>query len=150
MELLPDIPGVHNCFKFKISFFFNWDMMKYVIEIWKKSWKCTVKQKSNLVFPIKLLHILSQTNVFIGFYNKKREKLFETYTYKIKFKKYIFSSKWLRWVWAFMELTVLKLIWFFVQHVWCGFWRKFHSNEAIFKLRKKLAKWSVVKTTRRT
>ncbi len=89
---MPDIPGVHNCFKFKISFFFNLDMMKYVIEIQKKIVKMHCKKKSNLVFPIKLLHILSQTNVFIGFYNKKREKLFETDTYKIKFKKCIFSS----------------------------------------------------------
>jgi hypothetical protein len=44
-------------------------MMEYVLEIWKKSWKCTVK-KLNLDFPKHFINIFSQTNVFIGFYSK--------------------------------------------------------------------------------
>jgi hypothetical protein len=36
------------------------------------------KKISNLYFSNNFLHIFSQTNVFIGFYNKKGIKLFET------------------------------------------------------------------------
>ncbi len=115
MELLPDIPGVHNSFKFEICFIFNWDMMEYVLEICKKSWKCTVKKNFKLRFfqQFSSYCIFSLTNVFIGFYNKKGIKWFETCTYIIKFKKYIFSSKLRRCVSTFMELTVLKKIWTF-------------------------------------
>ena len=37
-----------------------------------------LKNISNLYFSNNFLHIFSQTNVFIGFYNKKGIKLFET------------------------------------------------------------------------
>ncbi len=44
LEPLPENPGVHNSYKFKIIFSFNWDKMEYVFETWKKLWKCTVKK----------------------------------------------------------------------------------------------------------
>jgi hypothetical protein len=67
-------------------------MMEYMLEMWKNRENALLKKISKLDFPKNILHIFSQTNVFVGFCNKKGVQLFET-CLKFKFKKHIFSSK---------------------------------------------------------
>ncbi len=81
--------------------------MQYVLEIWEKLWKCTVNKNfklrffqncSSYILTNQCLYRIPQSKVGKNIWNMN----------KIKLKKYIFSSKLLRGVWACMEITVWK------------------------------------------
>ncbi len=77
----------------------------------KKTWKYTVKKMSNKNSTQCFLCLFSQSNVLLGFINKRGRMLFET-CLKISSKGSISHHK----VWAFMKSAVEIILWnFFLQ-----------------------------------